>query len=241
MRKIKFDDETINAIKDYLSEGHTIKETCNRFTLKRDTLKRVMFEHNLSTSNKLYSDLPDNIDAETENLVCNLFEFTDTSMHDIAIISKLKDYKVQYILRQHFTEEFISKRKARLYRNSKLGDKNPMKGKVGDKNPFYKGIIEDGKGYNIVLKPEWYTGRVGSRHVFLHHVVMAEALGLTEIPKGFVVHHIDGNKKNNDINNLALVNLSGHCRWHSIIKNIMQGAETIRNGVGVISKTPDNS
>lgn len=36
-----------------------------------------------------------------------------------------------------------------------------------------------------------------------------------EIPEGFIVHHIDGNKKNNDINNLALMTYTGHNKLHS--------------------------
>lgn len=42
------------------------------------------------------------------------------------------------------------------------------------------------------------------------------------VPTGFFIHHKDGNKKNNDINNLELIDALTHKRMHSgckLIKN----------------------
>lgn len=41
------------------------------------------------------------------------------------------------------------------------------------------------------------------------------ALNLTEIPNGFIVHHIDENTLNNDLDNLALITIIAHNRIHS--------------------------
>lgn len=41
------------------------------------------------------------------------------------------------------------------------------------------------------------------------------ALGIDKIPHGFVVHHLDKNPRNNDINNLALLTITAHNRIHS--------------------------
>lgn len=219
MRKIEFNNDTITEIREYINSGHTMDETCNRFTLKYDTLRRVMHENDIAPYRKDKSH-PKEIDADTTNLICNLYSNTDTSLQDIVKASKLEYYVVLEILHKHFSEEYINSRKSRLYRNSKLGDKNPMRELTGEKHPNYKGLVDDGQGYLMIKKPSWYTGRPGSYHVFYHSVVMAEHLGLTEIPKGFVVHHIDGNKHNNDISNLALVSTGGHSKWHSLLNRL---------------------
>lgn len=48
-----------------------------------------------------------------------------------------------------------------------------------------------------------------------HNRVWCLALNIPRIPKGFYVHHVDGNKRNNDINNLALVTHTLHNRIHA--------------------------
>lgn len=127
----------------------------------------------------------------------------------------LTTYKIVHnVFKNSFSEEERKMRKVGNYRRSKLGDKNPMKGITKEQHHSYIGRVSDGKGYMIVLKPDWYTGRKGCKHVFEHHVVMCEALGLTEIPKGWSIHHIDRNKTNNEISNLALMTLSAHSRIH---------------------------
>lgn len=39
------------------------------------------------------------------------------------------------------------------------------------------------------------------------------------MPNDFAIHHIDDNKKNNDLDNLALLSNSAHSRLHSILRN----------------------
>ena len=46
-----------------------------------------------------------------------------------------------------------------------------------------------------------------------HRVVAEEKLG-RPLKKGEVVHHIDGNKRNNDPSNLMVMTQSEHCRIH---------------------------
>lgn len=81
-----------------------------------------------------------------------------------------------------------------------------MYGKKGEKHHRWKGECEDQKGYLTCL---WR----GKRR-FVHHIVMMKALKLKSIPKGMVVHHIDGDKMNNDLDNLALCTEKAHREIH---------------------------
>ncbi len=45
---------------------------------------------------------------------------------------------------------------------------------------------------------------------------MCEKLGWTELPKGYEVHHKDGNKLNNSLDNLVVLTKSEHSRIHSL-------------------------
>lgn len=216
MRKIIFNEETIGAIRQFISEGHTIAETCNKFTLKEDTLRRVMYENNIQAFHKEKRSCVKIIDSDLINIVCGLYVNTDITLQELCKEVKLENYVVQDILKKHFSEAYMNERKSKLYRASKLGDKNPMKSMTGQKHFNWIGVVDDGNGYCMVKKPTWYTGRKGSDYVFQHSVVMCEALGITEIPQGFVVHHIDRNPKNNHIDNLALMTVSGHGKLHSI-------------------------
>jgi hypothetical protein len=145
-----------------------------------------------------------------------LFENTELTLEEIAAETDTSYKIVWQTVARLYTPETRLRRKQRSYRNSKLGEKNPMQGRTGDQHHNYIGEVSDGKGYVMVLKPEWYTGRQGSKYVFKHTLIMCEALGLTELPRGWVVHHIDKDKLNNDLVNLALMTSSAHARLHQL-------------------------
>lgn len=140
-----------------------------------------------------------------------LYVTTCLSVTKIAELSENGFKKTRNCFLTEFASTFNDRRKRLCYAKSKFGKKNPATGK----HPVnYVGACEDGKGYLTVYKPSWYTGRKGSERVFEHTVVMCEALGLTEMPRGFCVHHIDGNTRNNVLSNLALMTISAHTRLH---------------------------
>jgi len=61
-----------------------------------------------------------------------------------------------------------------------------------------------------------YTGKTSSSYFFGkngHRAIWEAKMG--PIPKGYVIHHIDKNRFNNDIDNLALCSVVGHGRIHA--------------------------
>jgi hypothetical protein len=153
------------------------------------------------------------------------FYYENTTMTQQQIANKLSVSWKQVFnyIKDNYSSAYRKTRKAECYRNSKLGANNPMHGKTGAQHHNYSGVVGDSKGYLMVLKPSWYTGRVKSKHVFEHHVVVCLALGITQIPRGWCVHHVDNNPHNNNFENLVLCTMADHRRIHSHF----EGATTI--------------
>jgi hypothetical protein len=68
----------------------------------------------------------------------------------------------------------------------------------------------------MVKVPEGYKGKtyIGGRYVYEHRLIMEQKLGRL-LAYNEVIHHIDGNKMNNDPNNLKLETRSEHSPHHA--------------------------
>ena len=74
------------------------------------------------------------------------------------------------------------------------------------------------KGYVQILVPRHPNRKKG--YVLLHRFVMEKFIGRYLEPEE-VVHHIDGNKQNNNIKNLMLFKNGGeHTKHHAKLKNM---------------------
>ena len=70
-----------------------------------------------------------------------------------------------------------------------------------------------GKRFVKDMKHGYYHAHFGDKVKSLHRVVWEDNFG--EIPNGFHIHHIDGNKDNNEISNLEMINAHDHLSNHS--------------------------
>lgn len=113
---------------------------------------------------------------------------------------------VLYIVNHYVDGERKNMERSLRMSRSKLGNKNPMLGKTGETHPRFKGLIGDGHGY--------VQRRVNGKYQLEHRRVMAQALGLEMLPSWLDVHHIDKDKQNNSLDNLALVTPIGHGKLH---------------------------
>lgn len=84
------------------------------------------------------------------------------------------------------------------------------------------------EGYFCKKTPDWYEGNKATgnktKYTFVHVLVVCEALGWSKIPTGYCVHHIDENKHNNNISNLALMRKDDHNLLHGLCR---RGVTTI--------------
>jgi hypothetical protein len=141
---------------------------------------------------------------------------TNITLFKISELVGCRETTVKLIFIEEFGADAVKQRSKDLYRRSKLGNKNPMKGKFLTEHHNWIGRASDKKGYFTVVTPNWYDSK--NKRIFEHHYILAKALGISKIPIGFEVHHIDENGENNNLNNLCLVYSAGHHKIHELIR-----------------------
>jgi hypothetical protein len=105
---------------------------------------------------------------------------------------------------------------------------------TGERHYSWKGRLVDKQGYILIHQKGHPNARKHTHYVFEHRLVMERVLGRVLLPTE-VVHHKDGNKQNNDPENLQVfenngkhlaVDLAGRCpKWSE------EGKERIRKAV----------
>lgn len=145
--------------------------------------------------------------------------------------SKRYSTKVKKIC-PHCQKEFmvkLSHANRRVYCSTKcLRAELPQKFK-GVGNPNYKGRATNPDGYLINGK---FT---------VHRETVMQVLGVKELPKTLVVHHKDGDHRNNDPRNLVLLSHKWHTWLHKnignyVFKALYSGKMNIQD---VLNITPD--
>lgn len=95
-------------------------------------------------------------------------------------------------------------------------------------------VIYKGKKYAIEKETGYLVCTTGKRERL--HIVKyrEEVLGGKEVPPGCVIHHLDWNKTNNNINNLICLTVAEHEQIHNIIggeAGKQWGYELVKNRV----------
>jgi len=146
----------------------------------------------------------------------------DTKYKDVAKEFQISEWLVGDIANKNLSKDLLKARYSRQCRNSKLGSKNPMYGKTGElHHNAVKGATRS-VGYKQVFKPSWWEGNSNGGRIYEHHYVWAKFYNQTSIPKGCVIHHIDHNVDNNNIENLQLLTISEHMKLHQEIRKVQR-------------------
>jgi len=137
------------------------------------------------------------------DLVVSQYRSLEKNTTQISASVGLPVSTVYGILQQELPPEERKRLRGVYHSRAKMGASNPM---FGTKKAAGR-ILRQGRA--AVWNGEGYT--------FEHRLLVAQSLGLTELPAHWEVHHIDEDKSNNDLDNLAIVTKKGHRKLHRIL------------------------
>lgn len=108
-------------------------------------------------------------------------------------------------------------KKQEAYRKivAKRREKDNYRYTSGAEHHLWKGgRTVEANGYIAIYKPEYSGKKIRKNYVYEHRWVMEQALG-RNLSKGEEIHHIDGDRKNNKLDNLMLfASKSEHLKYH---------------------------
>jgi hypothetical protein len=119
---------------------------------------------------------------------------------------------IQRILSRHLSEEEYRAQKHARVSTAKSRSNHPNWGKTGSQHPNWKGGTPDARGRIMQ--------QIGGRKHVASRVVFAEALGIhpRDLPQHVHTFRLDGDQRNNNLDNLALVTPAAHRQLLALIR-----------------------
>lgn len=129
-----------------------------------------------------------------------LYRTTHHNIEEIAAMLQTTHHTVSLALQQEMPPAEFKRLKTANYSRSKMGENNPM---LGVRYAAAR-ILRQGRA--AVWNGKDYTHE--------SRIMVAKSLGLTELPAHWEVHHIDGDKTNDTLDNFAITTHVGHQKMH---------------------------
>lgn len=144
--------------------------------------------------------LADPVICETVTRLYMTTEFT--SAEAVAASVGETAQTVRAILKANIPADTLRRKKVANYSHSKTGHKNPMFGVQKQVSAIFR------SGYRYLWAGDQYAPE--------HRILVQNALGLPCWPEGWEVHHINGDKTDNRLDNLAVATHVGHRGLHGL-------------------------
>jgi hypothetical protein len=118
---------------------------------------------------------------------------------------------------------------------AKLAGAAGYQAKIKNKFTNRVGTVISGKeGYPEVYIGKDYPYRPGGYRCIREHVFVMEMYLQRRIEKGEIIHHIDGNKRNNKLENLFLTTVTEHNKLHAESESII--FELVKKGMVIFNR-----
>jgi hypothetical protein len=119
---------------------------------------------------------------------------------------------------------------------NKLAGKAGYESKIKNKfEPRVGNIIKDKQGYKEIYIGKNYPYRQGGYRTIREHVYVMECFLNRALTENEIVHHIDGDKQNNNIDNLFLTSVQTHNELHAKSEHII--FELYKKGIVKFDRT----
>lgn len=104
-------------------------------------------------------------------------------------------------------------RKMGLKISAEIKFQNRSKAHSGEKCNFWNGGKgKTSRGYNLIFQPDHH--RADSRGYVLEHILVFEQATGISVPVGCCIHHLNGTKDDNRIENLCMMTHGAHTAMH---------------------------
>lgn len=201
-RKIKLDVSTDELNKLFHIDNLTLKQLCSMFGIKSPiTMSKILNERGISTNKNLINSLPNKLNMSEEEFKAYLSaEYSVKSCNKIAEELGVTHSIIYKYLDRYDIPRLNHSESCRKYSS-------------GESSATWKGDRRIKNGYVEIKCPE--HPRSGQRgYIYEHILVMEKHLG-RYLKSDEVVHHKNYNKTDNQIENLQLMTILEHNRFHT--------------------------